>query len=891
MSEDAILRVANNSPSFQPLDPDYLQCSLPCYFDRVALQHAEKLAISDDETQYTYSQAYKKANMLAQRLVASGVKGHVAVLLPNCADLVIAFWGIMKAGCAAVMIDPAFPQTRRQFMMEDALVSAVVSISELVEQTGEVSEFDGLLIIIDDLGGITEETSPLDIYPDQPAVVVYTSGSTGKPKGVEHSHRAWMTSIGWVAQCEKYVPEDRIAQVYSPSSAASLIGIVYALLTGASVHIFDTSKHSLPAFVDWLEFNEITAFRMTGTAFRQVFAGKAQPKKMRKIRLAMIGGEMIHKEDHEIFKAWFPKTALQRVGGGATEVLLIASCYLDHKSTGFQTHMPMGYVFDPITVQIWDDQDQVLPANEIGEVIVRGNSVAQGYWNRDPSSGGFFPDPDNPNQSAYRMGDLGYLSDDGLLFLTGRKDQMVKVRGYRVEIAEVEMQLRHVEGVRQVVVVAVPHQMRSSRLIAYIEPDIQNVPSIQSIQSSLLEKLPEYMLPSRYIFLNQLPINASGKIDRLALPEPGSDRPDLDTPYAKPGNSMEKELAAIWSEVLGIEEIGIDDDFVQLGGDSLAAAQIFMMAEEFVNLKFPPAILINSPTIRQLAAKMVEYRSEKEDVKIVLQEGRPGYPTLFLFAPLFGDAIIFRDIVHHCPPEFRVIGFHSWTKDRQTYGEKSIDEMLDEFLPLLLAEQENGPFYLGGFSLGGGLAYQAAFRLRNVGKQIGFVFMMDSKGPGVLNKFDRKEYIQGFLKQKTLKLKVFYLRRGFLKIYQSVATKVKRYFSEKATTGKFKKEIQANREGQVQMRSKKANIPAEYIPYFVLKVPYSAPYTNFDVILFTSDDRELARKGSGYALGWDRVVKGNLKVLHLSGPHISHFRGENAKKIVDVLVHEIELTH
>jgi amino acid adenylation domain-containing protein len=883
------LRTANNSPDFHPLDSDYQLCSLPEYFDRVANRHPQLLAIADDQMEYSFHDAFCRTNQLANLILSHKIHGQVAVFLPNCANLAVAFWGIMKAGCAAVMIDTALPSDRVQFLLQDAQVSAIVTNEAY--QNLLPDDRTGPVLLFESLQDYPAELSQsIKILVDNPAVLVYTSGSTGTPKGVLHSHRAWMASIGWVAQCEKYVPEDRIAQVYSPSSAASLIGIVYALLSGASIHMFDTDKHSLPYFVDWIEERKISAFRMTGTAFRQVFSGTPQPEKVKSIRLAMIGGEMIHKEDHKIFQQWFPRTALQRVGGGATEVLLIASCYLDHESIIESSHVPMGFVFDPITVEIWDENGHPVPVGTAGEIVVRGPSVALGYWHQDPYSGGFCPDPDDSASFAYRMGDLGYISENGLLFITGRKDQMVKVRGYRVEVAEVEANLRHVPGVKQAVVVAAPHRAGSSQLIAYIVPEIQDVPSIRKIQSVLSEKLPKYMLPARYIFLKQLPVNTTGKVNQSALPPPGTERPELETPFTAPRNYMEMELTKIWSEVLGIDPIGIDDDFLLLGGDSLAAAQIFMLAEEAVNTKFPPALLLNSPTIRELAGKMFSYRKDREDAMIVLQEGLKDSPTLFLFTPLLGDAIIYRDIVSFCPPELRIVGLHSWTKDQRVYSSKSIDEMLDEFLPLMLEDHPQGPFYLGGFSLGGALAYQAAYRLQQSGKKIGFVFLLDSIGPGVVNKFDLVEYIQGFLRQKTLRDRYLYLRRGFIKVFQSVKTKLIRVKAENKTkivkaTNPSSVPYQTQKSSEQEIRKPISPQPqTEYVPYTVLKVSYAAPKCDLDVILFTSDVRAAARKGAGYALGWNRVVKGTLQVFHIPGSHDDHFRGENAKKIVDVLL-------
>jgi thioesterase domain-containing protein/acyl carrier protein len=400
--------------------------------------------------------------------------------------------------------------------------------------------------------------------------------------------------------------------------------------------------------------------------------------------------------------------------------------------------------------------------------------------------------------------------------------------------------------------------------LAYIVPNIQNVPSIRAIREGLSKHLPEYMLPARYIFLNQLPTNPTGKVDRLALPMPGKERPALQVPYAAPQNDLENELVAIWSEVLGIEEIGVNDDFGLLGGDSLSATQIFFMIEERLNTKLPPSILMEAPTIKQIADQLSEFQERPENTLVVLRRAVAGQPTLILFTPLMGDVIIFRDMLQYLPDEIGVLGIQSWTEDREILFSKTVDELLDDYLPLLLTEQTKGPYYLGGFSFGGALAYQAADRLQRLGNEVGFVFLLDTIGPGKLYKNELYhslgEHWQMFMQTETMKAKVDYIYlagRGF-------------FVFLKDKLRKFEKQMPGKNE--------------QNIPVSILKRPYSAPELDVDVYLFTATAKKWRQHTGGDKLGWDSVVKGQLVHNYLSGDHVTHFTGENAKTIVDILL-------
>jgi amino acid adenylation domain-containing protein len=861
---------------FRPLDDDHRNSTLHGYVDRVIERFPDKLAVADGTIEYTYRALGRRSNRIARSLLAARADGVVAILLPNCADLVPVFLGVLRAGCTAAAIDPSLPAERVRFLLSDSRASAAVTTTGHLTAIATDLTIDLPTVLLDaDVDG--HPCGPLDAPGDvhAPATLIYTSGSTGTPKGIAHTHHAWMVATAEDVVRRQTTAADRHSQMFSSSSSTALFTLVIALLTGASIHPYDAGERKLVDFLDWIRTERITELRIAATTFRQVFSAAATPTAVASVRTVTVGGEVMHRTDLDLFERWFPVGAHMRLGWASSETLFSSNCYLGHGATVSDDEgLPAGYAYDFAHLEIHDDSGRPVGPNVTGELVVSGPAVATGYWHRADLSDNFSADPHDPHGNVYRTGDLATLSEDGMLRLAGRKDHMVKIRGHRVELDEVDARLLELQGVRQACAVARRDHNGTDRLVAYLVAEPGPVPSIRTLHTQMARRLPTAMLPSRYVFLDRLPTNPTGKVDRAELPPPFNERPALETPLVAPVSDLEIGLAAIWSEVLGLDEIGLDDDFLLLGGDSLGAAQVFLLIEDSLGWRLPPSLLLESGTVRSLAQQIEVVRHEADAPFVELRSGEPDSPTLVLFAPFGGSVIFFRELLTHLPHSVRVIGVQSWTADLAAMRKQSVDDIVDGYLPFLRATQPTGPYFLGGFSFGGLLAYQMAARLAAGGEPIGFVALFDTFGPG--------ETIAGDGRALAVS------RHHLEQIRGARSTSAKLGLAARLPGLATKKIV---RSARALMRRRHSDERFRQVHSTTTTPPYFAPDLDADVYLFRSTARTYLSHVEPETLGWNTVVTGALHLVDVDGDHVEVVRGENARRVGTTIAAAIDRYH
>ena len=341
--------------------------------------------------------------------------------------------------------------------------------------------------------------------------------------------------------------------------------------------------------------------------------GKEEFPKLRVINLA---GEPVYRADIELYKKHFSPECLLVNTFGAHEVGPIRLYVIDKETRITGEIAPVGYEFPGKEILLLDDNGQEVGFNQVGEIAVRSRYLSLGFWRRpDLTEAKFLPDPNGGDRRIYLTGDLGRMLPDGCLEHLGRKDFQVKIRGLRVEVAEVEGALRSMGAIREAVVIAREDKPGDKCLVAYVVPARDVASSISEVRSFVEQKLPPFMVPSRFVILDALPLTPNGKVNRKALPDPGNSRPDLDTPFVAPRTAIEKELSKIWAEVLSLEQVGVHDSFFDLGGHSLTATRVVSQVIKQFQTEVPLQFLFQSPTIAEMAAVITEHQGKKPDEK------------------------------------------------------------------------------------------------------------------------------------------------------------------------------------------------------------------------------------------------------------------------------------
>jgi acyl carrier protein len=407
-------------------------------------------------------------------------------------------------------------------------------------------------------------------------------------------------------------PDDRLSLLHSASSGSSRLNLFQSPLTGSSLFPFDVKSEGVHRLVRWLEEEQITICHLTPALFRQLAGLLPGPDSLPHLRLIHLSGEPVSRRDLELYRENFSPRTVLRIYMGTTETVEVCSYIVDPAFSFPESGVPLGYAAPGKRVRLLDENGGEVGPDQVGEIAVQSRYLSLGYWKKPAlTRQKFLPDPDGGEERIYPTGDLGRMLPDGFLVHLGRKDFQLKVRGYRVETGEVEMALLAHENIKEAVVLGRPDRSGGVRLVAYFVPAGRPATTVSELRLFLNKKLPDYMVPSTFVALNALPLTPSGKVDRSALPPAESSRPELDTPYVAPRTPLEKQLAEIWADVLGLDRIGVNDDFFHLGGQSLLASQIISRITQKFRIELPLQLLFQAPTVAEMAAVISQHETKK----------------------------------------------------------------------------------------------------------------------------------------------------------------------------------------------------------------------------------------------------------------------------------------
>lgn len=614
------------SGAFEEFKEKDIEQSIPERFEQISNKYYEKLSIKSRDQQLTYGNLNKFANRVAHAILARAEQQRtIALLLEHNAPIFAAMLGVLKTGNAYVPLDSSYPRERLNYMLKDSQATILLTDNNSFHLTKKLAYEGHQLINIDELESyISDENPNLCVPYDNIAFIIYTSGSTGRPKGVIQTHRNVLHEIMNYTNAIHICAEDKVSLLESCSSSGSIRNIYSSLLNGATLYPLDIKNEGISDIADWLIDEGITFYRSVASAFRQFAATLTGNEKFTTVRVIRLGGETLYKNDVELYKKYFSPECIFVCGLGNSETFSFRWYYIDKKTKITDSSVPNGYPLKDMEILLYDNKGKELSFNDVGEIAVRSKYISPGYWNRpDLTDDRFLPDPNDRDKRIYLTGDMGLMKSDGCLVHMGRKDFQVMIRGYRVELAEIETALLDISTVKEAAVMARRNNMGEHYLVAYCVPTTKSPLTVSVIVKELLKKLPDYMVPTRFVMLDALPINPNYKIDRQALPEPDNSRPELENLFVLPITPSEISLAKIWSGVLNVEPIGIYDKFIDLGGNSLMAAQIISRVLNTFQVKLSFQSLLAKPTIAEMAMLITQNQAEtvnKEELDIMMSD-------------------------------------------------------------------------------------------------------------------------------------------------------------------------------------------------------------------------------------------------------------------------------
>ena len=590
--------------------------SIPARFEEQAGRHPDRLAVQTKNHRLTYNELNNAANRVAWAILGrqQEAQAPISLLFQQGAQSIVGILGVLKAGKTVVPLDPSLPRARMDYIVENSTTGLILTDGHNHALARELAHSGRQILNIDDLGSsVSAGNSGLSISPGTLSWIIYTSGSTGQPKGVVHTHRNVLHNVMNYTNEFHICADDRLTLLHSFSVSSGMVDIFCALLNGAALYPF-TFEEKLVNIARWLTREKMTIFNWSPTPFRNFVGILTGKNEFPELRLVVLGSEPVSKRDVELHKIHFSADSLFVNRLGTTETNNFRLYFVDKETEVAGNNVPAGYALRDKEVLLLGDSGKEIGFDEIGEIAVRSRYISLGYWRRpDLSQASFLPDPDGGDQRIYLTGDRGRILPDGCLEHLGRKDFQVKIRGYRVEVAEVEMALLDRSDIHEAVVVALEDRPGNPRLVAYVVAAGQPAPTIPDLRSLLQETLPEYMIPSAFVYLDALPTLPNGKLNRRELPAPGSARPDLGTVLVASRTPAERALLQVWADVLGLDEIGVHDNFLELGGDSLLAGQVISRVISEFRVDLPLRSLFRAPTVAEMALAITQRRAKAAD--------------------------------------------------------------------------------------------------------------------------------------------------------------------------------------------------------------------------------------------------------------------------------------
>jgi amino acid adenylation domain-containing protein len=605
-------------------------------FEDQAERTPHAVALVSGEEELTYAELNGRANRLARRLQELGVRPEVfvGILMHRSTEMMVGVLGILKAGGAYVALDPSYPRERIAFMLADTAAPVLLTQRHLAANIPDERALTALCMDEEPDSACAAQASG-DLPPASAAAnlayVTYTSGSTGAPKGIAMPQRAVLNLLAWQLRTTHLPPGARTLQFASLSFDVSFQDMFSTWGVGGTlVLVTEEERREIAGLARVLTEKKIQRLFIPAVALQQLAEGFcAAGDFSAPLRKIIAGSEQLQitRPVARLFAELKECSLHNEYGPSEAHVVTELALLPVGDPAAWPERPSIGYPIDNSQIYILDRHMEPVPVGTPGELMIGGEGVARGYLNRPGlTAEKFIPDPfgDAAGARLYRTGDLARWLHDGQIEFLGRMDFQVKIRGFRVEPGEVEAALSRHPSVLEAIVVARDESPGTKRLVAYVVVQQEPQPSVSELRAFTQETLPEYMVPSAFVFLDKLPLTPNGKVDRKKLPAPDQTRPELEHAYVAPRTALEEAVASIWSKVLDIEQVGVHDNFFELGGHSLLATQVATRVREAFGVEVPLRFLFESPTVAGLTGKMSQADASSaetlESIALVLSE-------------------------------------------------------------------------------------------------------------------------------------------------------------------------------------------------------------------------------------------------------------------------------
>jgi amino acid adenylation domain-containing protein len=858
-------------------------------FERQVRQQPDAVAIDCEDEQITYQELNHRANILANYLRKQGVGPEVFVglLLDRSAEMVVALLGILKAGGAYVPINTADPGRRIEFILKDAAISILITSRQIQEKL-PASQLK--VICLDSsadrealLTGGSAARAESGAVAGNLAYLIYTSGSTGTPKGVCVSHRSVLRLVRGANYAE--LTPSEVFLLFAPVSFdASTFEIWGCLLNGARLALFPPGVPSLKELGDYIDRRQITTLWLTSGLFHQMVDGNLQG--LSTIKQLLAGGEVMSRKHAD--------KVLEEIRGchlihgyGPTETTTFATTFRVGKAHMGST-VPIGKPISNTTILLLNRALRPAGIGERAEIFIGGEGVARGYFNRpDLTAERFLPDPFGRAKGArvYMTGDLARYLNTGDIEFIGRADTQIKLRGFRIELGEIEAALQQCAGIRQAVVIVREDTSGDRRLVAYVVADRKSAPASESLKADLRERLPDYMVPSVCVTLEELPLTPNGKVDKAALPAPDRSLIRSEKSFVAAKDKLQEQLVVMWEELLGIHPIGIQDDFFELGGHSLLAVQLISRIEERLGQRVPMASLFQEATIEHLSSLLRDETSNASDSSVIVPIQPDGSgPAMFCVHAAGGTVFCYADLSRHLGSGQPLYGVQSRTvSDKEALPHLQLEAMAAEYVAALRAFQPAGPYYIGGWSMGGVIAFEMARQLIEQQQKVALLALIDPEAPsGKSVEYKWVVLLGSFATDLGIPLEM--LRASWDAIFTlppmqqlnkvwAEARKLK-LVPPDMTLADFRKLFDAFKTNAQMMRNYPGGPYAGRITLFRAEKPveYIGKYAPDDY----RTDTDLSK-------GWEKWAAGGVDIHTVSGQHYTMMKEPHVKNLADEL--------
>lgn len=870
-------------------------------FEAQVERSPDAIALIFNDSTLTYQELNTQANQLAHYLRSLGIKPEmsVGVCMERSLLTIVSILGILKAGGVYLPLDPKYPKERLAFTIEDARLSMLLTQQSLTIEAGKSTT----VVFLDRESEIIAQHSSTNlnqvVTPDNLAYIIYTSGSTGKPKGVLLAHRGLCNLATAQIQAFDIRPDSRLLQFASLSFDASISEIFMALVAGATLCLA-TTEALLPGanLLRLLRDRAITTVTLPPSVLAVL-----PVEELPALQTIIVAGEACSADivsrwgrDRRFFNAYGPTEG--------TVCATIAEC------TDTQNQPSIGRPIANTQVYILDRHLQPVPIGVLGELYIGGIGLAQAYLNRpDLTQEKFIPNPfinfklsiwdfelsnqDNNLRSPktdnlksnrlYQTGDLARYLPDGNIEFLGRIDHQVKIRGFRIELGEIETVLRQHPDVLTCVVVADKDRF-DKRLVAYIIPQNGITINQQQLKDYLKEHLPDYMLPAALTILNTLPLTSNGKVDRQALPAPDTDRSLKLATFVMPRDSLELELVQIWEEVMNVRPIGVTDNFFDIGGHSLLAVRLMALIQQQFGRELPLSILFQSGTIEHLATILRCETSSRSWSPLVGIQTSGSKPPLFCAHPIGGNVLGYVALGRYLSPDQPLYALQAPGVDGQRQPYTNIPDLAAHYIEALQAFQPTGPYFLGGHSFGGLVAFEMAQQLQQLRQEIGLLVIMDTPAPihrGVVEPIDdarwmvkRSQILERFFEKK--------LAVDYTELQQLESEAQFNYFLEKLRRADLIPPDAGHNMIRHILEVEKASYQAlvNYLPQI-----YPDKITLLRASEMVAEDSKgvFSRSFCQPALGWGELTTEAIDIYEVLGDHITMLAEPHVRALADLL--------